>query len=131
MYEEIDFKVNDYSSREELRKIVIFKFMEEKPGLGRGDYTSRYRYNVEILKDGRRIYLTRPAYLKKGFDFRINVENTLFKTGHEYPNHEDIFEDLRLKKAENPIMAKRLHHAITRVYSCEDCEAYITGIRRH
>ena len=81
MYEEIDFKVSTCSSREELRKIVIFKFMEEKPGLGKGNDTSRYRYNVEILNDGRRIYLTRPAYLKKGFDFRINVENTLFQTG--------------------------------------------------
>jgi len=67
MYEEIDFKVRNYSSREELRKIVISKFMEEKPGLSSGDYTSRYRYNVEVLKDARRVYLTRPAYLKKGF----------------------------------------------------------------
>ena len=67
MYYEIDFIVRNYASRAELRKIVVFKFLEEKPGLGRGDDASHYRYNVETLSDGRRIYLTRPAYLKKGF----------------------------------------------------------------
>ncbi len=67
MYHEIDLKVRNYTSREELRKTVVLKFLEEKPGLGRGDDASHYRYNVETLSDGRRIHLTRPAYLKKGF----------------------------------------------------------------
>ncbi len=94
MYNEIDFDVRNYTSREELRKVVVFKFLEEKPGLGKGDEASRYRYNVETMSDGRRVYLTRPAYLKKGFDFCINVEGTVFQTGHEYPKHGDIFDDL-------------------------------------
>ena len=122
MYHEMDFTVRNYTSRVELRKIVVFKFLEETPGLGRGDDASHYRYNVEILSDGRRIYLTRPAYLKKGFDFRINVESTMFQTKHEYPKHDDIFDDLRLKWQEDPAMCTRLHQALERVYNCEDPE---------
>jgi len=120
MYHEMDFIVRNYTSRVELRKIVVSKLLEEKPGLGGGDDASHYRYNVETLSGGRRIYLTRPAYLKKGFDFRINVEGAVFQTGHEYPKHDDIFDDLRLKRAENPAMCTRLHQAIERVYNCED-----------
>jgi hypothetical protein len=55
MYHEIDFSVRNYTSREELRKSVVSKFLEEKPGFGRGDEASHYRYNVETLSDGRRI----------------------------------------------------------------------------
>jgi len=122
MYHEMDFTVRNYDLRMELRKIVVTQFLEEEPGLGRSSDASHYRYNVETLSDSRRIYLTRPAYLKKGFDFRINVEETIFQTGHEYPKHDDIFDDLRLKKQEDPVMGKRLHEAIERIYNCEDPE---------
>jgi len=106
----------------ELRRIVVSRFLEEEPGLGGGSDASHYRYNVETLNDGRRIYLTRPAYLKKGFDFRINVEQTAFQTGREYPKHDDVFDDLRLKRRENPAICKRLYQAIERIYNCEDPE---------
>jgi len=122
MDHEMDFIVRDYTSREELRKILVSQFLEEEPGLGTGSNASRYRYNVETLSDGRRIYLSRPAYLKKGFDFRINVERTVFQTRQEYPKHDDIFDDLRLKRQENAAMCRRLHQAIERVYNCEDPE---------
>jgi hypothetical protein len=101
---------------------VVSQFLKEEPGLGGGNEASHYRYNVETLVDGRRIYLTRPAYLKKGFDFRINVESTVFLTGREYPKHDDIFDDLKLKRQKNPAMVKRLHQALERVYNCEDPE---------
>jgi len=122
MYHEMNFDVRNYTSRKELRKAAVTKFLEEEPGLGGGSDASHYRYNVETLSDGRRIYLTRPAYLKKGFDFRINVEETVFQTKHEYPKHDDIFDDLRLKLRENPKACTRLHQAIERVYNCEDPE---------
>lgn len=120
MYKEIDFRLTDYSSRQDLRRIVVSKFLEEEPGLGTGNNTSRYRYNVETLNDGRRIYLTRPAYLKKGFDFLINVEGMVFMTRGEFPKHDDIFKDLRLKRNSNPDMARRLHQAIKEVHECKD-----------
>ncbi len=55
MYREMDFTVRNYTSRVELRKTVVFKFLEETPGLGRGDDASHYRYNMEILSDGFRV----------------------------------------------------------------------------
>jgi hypothetical protein len=101
---------------------VVLQFLKEEPGLGRGDDASHYRYNVETLSDGRRVYLTRPAYLKKGFDFRINVEGVIFQTGREYPKHDDVFDDLREKKEVSSTVCRRLHQAIGRVYKCEDPE---------
>lgn len=120
MYCEKDFIVRNYTSRMELRRMVVLRFLEEEPGFGSGDDTSRYRYNVETLSDGKRIYLIRPAYLKKGFDFRISVEGIIFQTKHEYPKHNDIFDDLKLKRQDNPTICNRLHQAIERVYNCED-----------
>lgn len=48
--------------------------MEEEPGMGAGNDSSKYTYYVETLADGNRVYLTRPAFLNKGFDFVIRVE---------------------------------------------------------
>lgn len=117
---EIDFTLTNYCTREDLRRQVVQRFLEEKPGTGSGDETSRYRYNVEKLSDGRRVYLARPAFLKKGFDFRISVEDMIFLTKHEYPKHDDIFNDLEAKRRSNPADARRLCEAIERVYKCED-----------
>lgn len=122
MYKEMGLVVRKYASRTELREIVVSQFLKEEPGLGTGSNTARYRYNVEKLSDGRRIYLTRPAYLKKGFDFRINVEGTVFQTGQEYPKHDDIFHDLRDKQRRDPLSCRELYKAIQRVYDCEDPE---------
>jgi len=118
----MDFVVRNYASRVELRKIVVSQFLKEEPGLGGGNDASHYRYNVEVLSDGRRIYLTRPVPLKTEFEFRINVEETVFQTGQEYSKHDDISDDLREKRRENPVMCQRLHQAIERVYNCEDPE---------
>lgn len=120
MYHEMDFFVREYNSRKELREIVVKRMLEEEPGIGRGTDASKYRYNVEVLSDGRIVYLTRPAYLKKGFDFRINVSDTVFQTRGEYPKHDDIFDDLKLKREENTELSTRLRQAIERVFNCED-----------
>jgi len=106
--------------RRELRRKVVDQFLKEDPGTGTGDNTSRYTYYVEKLQDGSRIYLTRPAYLKKGFDFRISVEGKVFLTGRDYPKHDDIFEDLEKKKQENPTLYKKLHKAMIRIWNCEE-----------
>lgn len=97
-------------------------FLLEEPGTGTSDSTSRYTYYVERLKDSRRIYLTRPAYLKKGFDFLIHVEGKIFLTGKDFPKHDDIFKDLMAKKKENPTLYKRLHEAMTQVYNCRELD---------
>ena len=125
---EITITINGSLPRKELRRKVVEQFLSEEPGTGTGDKTSRYTYYVEKLQDGRRIYLTRPAYLKKGFDFLIHVEGKVFMTGKDFPKHDDIFEDLKKKREENPILFKRLHEAMTRVYNCQDPEELLKDL---
>ena len=65
----------------EIRKILLDFLVCEKAGTGNKENTSKYRYNVELLACGNKIYLTRPVPLNKGFDFVIHVENYLFMNG--------------------------------------------------
>jgi hypothetical protein len=116
------------SSRIELRRKVIDQFFKEEAGTGAGDKTSRYTYYVEKLKDGSRVFLTRPAYLKKGFDFVIRVEGKSFSNGKDNPSHDDIFKDLEQKRRENPQLYTRLHEAMIRVHSCEEPEEVLGDI---
>ena len=117
---EIEFITKGCSTKEQLRKLVVHEFLREKAGTGRGNDASRYRYNVETLANGTRIYLTRPARLKMGFDFRISVEGMKFLTKHDYPKHDDVIKDLMKKQKKHPYKARKLHEAILRVYNCEE-----------
>lgn len=117
---EITMNIDGNSNRQEQRKRVIEQFLQEEPGTGTGERTSRYSYYVEELEDGSWIYLTRPAYLKKGFDFLIHVQNKTFLNRKDYPKHQDIFEDLKGKKREDPELFKKLHKAISEVFHCKD-----------
>jgi hypothetical protein len=106
--------------RNALREMVLDELMKERPGQGKGDLTAKYRYNVEWLDSGDRVYLTRPAVLSKGFDFVIHVENHVFAHGKDNPAHEDIKADLKSKKQANPEHAAKLLSLIERVFQCED-----------
>lgn len=46
-------------TRNELRERVIYEFMKEKPGNGKGDLSSKYNYVVEKLHSGNNIILKR------------------------------------------------------------------------
>lgn len=108
-------------ARNQVRKRVILEFLKEKPGIGKGDLASRYRYNVEKLHNGFWIYLERPGFLNKQFDFVINVENVNFgksKVRHS-PTHNDIFNDLKKKKKKNPYTYKKLYLKIQQIYYCK------------
>lgn len=112
-------------TRNEVRERVITEFLKEAPGTGNGENQSKYLYFVETLKDGNRIYLERPANLHNGFDFLINVENINFSTTNRVkynPSHDNIFNDLKIKKAESPEKYKKLYKLIENVYSCKEIE---------
>jgi hypothetical protein len=99
-------------TRNEVRERVITEFLKEAPGTGNGENQSKYLYFVETLKDGNRIYLERPANLHNGFDFLINVENINFSTTNRIkynPSHDNIFNDLKIKKAESPEKYENLY----------------------
>jgi len=113
---------NHEKNRNNLRKIVINCFTKEKAGHGTGDDTSKYKYIVETLSSGKKIYLTRPAPLSKGFDFIIHVEDAVFINGRDNPKHDDISEDLRNKKQKDKQAYAKLMHALENVFYCKDLE---------
>jgi len=116
---------SNYGTRNEVRERVIAEFLKEAPGTGNGENQSKYLYFVEILKDGNRIYLERPANLHNGFDFLINVENINFSTTNRIkynPSHDNIFNDLKAKKEESPEKYKKLYKLIEDVYNCKEIE---------
>jgi hypothetical protein len=91
--------------------------------LAEGPY-SKYRYFVETCEDGKRVYLLRPTYLNRGFDFQVNVEgfNSLTRKAkgatREMPSHDDVIDDLQAKAKSNPKLRDELFSAVCDVYDC-------------
>lgn len=126
MNNEFNIEINiSANSREEYREKLIILFLKEKHGtLNDVNY---YYYTVEKLSDGNVIYLKRPTALNKGVDFEVRVSNVQFRFGKygniistgNRPSHNDIFDDLRIKKAESEKEYSKLFKFITRIYKCE------------
>jgi hypothetical protein len=101
-------------------------FLEEKHGTSKE--WNYYDYYVETGKDGKRIYLHRPAYKNKGMDFEVRVEDYQFRYGKygnvistgNRPSHPEIWNDVNAKVAENPEDGYKLKELITHVYNCEE-----------
>jgi len=122
---------NHEQNRNDLRKIVIDKFIKEKAGSGNAEKTAKYKYFVERLSSGDRVYLTRPVPLNKGFDFIIHVENHVFINGKDNPKHEDISDDLRVKKQANSEAYRKLIQALEEVYLCKDPDDMISKYKKY
>lgn len=107
--------------RRVIRRQVIIKFLEEEPGTGTGENSSKYIYYVERLYDGSRIFLRRPAPLNKGVDFEVNVENIKFRDRGKVtmPSHADIINDLSCKKEDNGNEYRKVQLIIEKLYNCE------------
>jgi len=129
---EIDLTKQKFSNdRAEFRKEIISIFLNEKAGTGKGTNTTRYKYVVNILPEGRKVYLSRPANFNNGFDFTLNVEKTNFNLGlvnkngnpkraSTRPTHENILTDLRNKKAENKAFYNSLISQVELIFKCQN-----------
>jgi hypothetical protein len=100
---------------------------EENPGQGRQEKAAHYVYYVEKLADLNRIFLTRPARQRQGFDYLIHVENHRFMNGRDNPKHDDILNDLKRKKSKDLENYKQLVDLINSVYLCNDPEDILTS----
>ncbi len=117
---EVEFRLQG-ASRRELRDGAVTKFLEEKGGYWKDGkkYVTMYRYNVEKLRDGGRIFLLKPTFLNKGIDFQVWVEG--MKNGKDArPSHSDVFNDLKIKKKEDLKEFPKLMTLIERVWNCEE-----------
>ncbi|MBR9691857.1 DNA adenine methylase [Candidatus Woesearchaeota archaeon] len=114
-------------TREEVRKRVVEKFFEEKPGPAKDETYNRYHYLVEKTKEGN-IFLIRPANLKLGFDFRVDVDGMVFRKGTNAPTHIDIIEDLKKKSIEDKEFGNKVIDAILEVVDMKDPEEILNKI---
>lgn len=105
-------KIND---RAKLRTHILNQWIVENSN-------AKYRYFVEVLANGNRIYLERPGRLNKGCDFVVFIESHLtFNNGNDKPpKHDFIVDDLEIKKQQlNPAQWAQLLQAIEAIYNCE------------
>ena len=113
---EITWNCSNEGTRNDVRMRVIKKFSNEEPGTGKGDKVSGYRYFVETLQNGDRVYLDRPANLHNGFDFLVRVENTNYAPEggrlRRAPKHDDLHEDLIKKRKEKRILLNMKNYII-------------------
>ncbi len=126
-YPDIDIQVkldiitgNHETDRNALRRQLLDWLIQEKAGTGNQELTSKYRYNVENISRGGYIYLTRPVPLNKGFDFVIHAENCIFSNNKDNPKHEDIINDLEIKKSSNFEQFHFIVDLINKVFLCYD-----------
>lgn len=119
--------------RTALRKEIIKIFLEEQPGTGKGEYTSKYIYTTKIVGENE-IFLSRPAQFNNGFDFTVNVSGIDFNIGYinkkgkkkkstTRPSHEHILNDLLSKKKEDLSKYKSLVNEVDKIYSCQEYNA--------
>jgi hypothetical protein len=122
-----DLNIANTGTRNDIRMAVVNAFSSEIPGTGKDSLASRYTYYVETLKDGRRVYLRRPANLHNGFDFIVCVENTNFNPSgrkRNYPTHDDIINDLTEKFTNNPSDYETLYPILKSVHDCQPIANY-------
>lgn len=119
----------DSEVRHEVRTQVIQTWLREIPGTM--DVTHRYRYNVERIRDGSRVYLTRPARLNRGIDFVIYCENfTRWKNQKDKPPTHDVLcaeiDDIARRSMGHRLELRR---ALGRIWACERPDAVLAGLR--
>ena len=111
----LNIYVDNINNRVVLRTHILNQWIIENPN-------SKYRYFVETLANGNRIYLERPGRLNKGCDFVIFIENHItFNNGNDKPPRYDfITQDLTIKKQNlTHVEWNLLLQAIQSIYNCE------------
>ncbi len=106
--------IEHYTNRSDVRIFLLNQWALETDGV-------KYRYFVETLNDGSRIYLERPGRLNKGCDFVIYAENKyVWNNGNDRPpDHNFVLNDLRNKKQIlSQLEWQNLLNGITVIYQC-------------
>ncbi|MBN2893676.1 MAG: hypothetical protein JXL97_17535 [Bacteroidales bacterium] len=118
------YNINEFNNKVIIRDFLLDNMKQENSG-------TKYRYFVEKLNSGNRIYIERPGRLNKGCDFVIFIENhILFNNNNDKPpKHEFLLEDLNFKKQGlSNTEWNFLLDAITSIYNCEPFETAFSKI---
>lgn len=111
----LNITIDNINDRVALRTHILNQWIVENSN-------SKYRYFVEVLANGNRIYIERPGRLNKGCDFVIFIENHItFNNGNDKPpRHDFITDDLAIKKQNLTQNEWNLFlQAISSIYNCE------------
>ena len=105
--------IEQFNNKAMIRDFLLRQWISENP-------QTKYRYFVETLQSGSRIYLERPGRLNKGCDFVIYIENSYkWNNGNDRPpDHGFVLNDLTLKKNQlSLIQWNDFLLAITEIYN--------------
>lgn len=109
------------TTRTDIRNELIKLFLEEIPGTGTGDKSSKYEYIVETYSTYN-ISLNRPALLNKGFDFTVSVLSTdsIFFKNRSYntPSHNDVMTALKYFKTKSPEKYPVIKKLLYDIFNC-------------
>ena len=106
--------IRGHLPRNEIVRRVVNTFIKtEYPSKGKG---VTFRYPVEKLPRGRRLFIVRPGH-KKNFDFKVEVTEEM---GLIEGKHEHIVLDVRMKKQRNPRGFADFMQAIGEIYRCSE-----------
>jgi hypothetical protein len=85
--------IEQFNNKKDIRGFLLQQWIAESPH-------AKYRYFVETLQTGTKIYLERPDRLNKGCDFVIFGENAyLWNNGNDRPpDHGFIINDFISKR---------------------------------
>jgi hypothetical protein len=112
--EERELCVDHINDKILLRQFILNQWIGENPN-------QKYRYFIETLENGNRIYLERPGQLNKGCDFVIYIENhIIWNNGNDKPPaHNFILDDLYIKKQALSCLEWRLlMTGVESIYNC-------------
>lgn len=113
---EKEIEIKDFKTSKEFVKKLLEVLLEEEPN-------KKYKYTVEKLKDGRRIYLKRPTR-RYDFDFEIYVEKWDGENDKR-PSHKDIIDYLIKFREKNPQLFEKIWKGVQKVFEFEDPDELI------
>jgi hypothetical protein len=121
------------NERAKIRREVVGWWLAEAPGTA--ELRNCYRYYVEQLADGSRIFLDRPTRLNKGMDFMIKCENYIvYKNGNcKPPSHANmaaLLNDLLKDKTLGPSRKDELRLALRDIWNCKEPDEVLSEFAR-
>ena len=85
------------------------------------------KYNVDRLSDGATVFLIRPAWLNKGYDFKVCVEGW-DQSANPAPRHTEIYSDLFWKREQDGEDAfEALCEAVFEVHQGKSADAVLAS----
>ena len=118
------------TTKSEIRAVMLQHWNAEKPGTS--SERNKYRYNVETLSNGKRIFLTRPTRLNKGCDFVIVCEQPIisFKNGNpKPPSQKALISELQELVKICPSVSGEILKSVRRVWDCEDVDMVFNSLK--